>query len=109
MKKVIKVILIFVLICFGILYIGLLDGYFVKSDTKYSENYSELKFKSIEEGFSEKQVIDILGKPIAVFSLKNGIVLYQYSYSPSDTNYDLRQIYIQNRKVIEVVKYFYYD
>lgn len=94
-----------------------LDGYsglllsilLFTDDTKYSDNYSGWKFLKIKKGMTKNQVYNILGKPFAVFSPSEGIVSLQYSKSPKDTHYRIRQVYLKDKKVIERVSYFYID
>lgn len=87
------------------------------SDTRYSPGYTEIKFSSIKIGMTEKPVLKILGEPLARwrpyqytnFKEKSHFVGLQYSESPSSTNYNLRQIYLDSGKVAEVISYFYID
>lgn len=86
-------------------------------DTKYSLGYSHEKFKQIKLGMTEKQVIQILGEPqlrwrpylCTNFVEKRHFVGLQYSESPSGSNYRLRQIYLDNGVVSEIIHYFYID
>lgn len=94
-----------------------LDGYsglflsilLFTDDTKYSDNYSGWKFLKIKKGMTKNQAYDILGKPILVFSPSEDIISLQYSKSPKDTHYRIRQVYLKDNKVIEKVSYFYVD
>ena len=94
-----------------------LDGYsgllisisLFTDDTKYSENYSGWKFLKIKKGMTKNQVYDILGKPIAVFTREKGVESLQYSKSPKDTHYRIRQVYMKDNKVIERFSEFYVD
>lgn len=94
-----------------------LDGYsglffnilLFTDDTKYSDNYSGWKFLKIKKGMSKNQVYDILGKPIIVFNPYKDVESLQYSKSPKDTHYRIRQVYLKDNTVIERVSYFYVD
>jgi len=94
-----------------------LDGYsglffnilLFTDDSKYSDNYSGWKFLKIKKGMTKNQVYNILGKPIVVFSPSEGIVSLQYSKSPKDTHYRIRQVYLKDNKVIKRISYFYVD
>lgn len=97
---------------------GELAGLLFKTDTKYAENYSHSKFKKIKTGMNEAEVSAIIGEPICkwhTFFLKNGecvttdTISFQYSESPGDTHYRLRQIYFFEGKVAEKDGYFYID
>lgn len=96
---------------------GEIFGLITESDTRYTESYSHDKFSSIKIGMTEKQVIEIIGEPIvrwkpylySKYTEKIHFVGLQYSESPSDTNYRLRQIYLDNGKVAEIISYFYLD
>ncbi len=86
-------------------------------DTKYSSGYSDKKFTSIQIGMTEQQVLEILGEPLTrwlpyqstKFQDKKHLVGLQYSTSPSSTHYKLRQIFLNNGKVAEIISYFYID
>ena len=66
---------------------------------------------------TEKEVLEILGEPLtrwtpyrhANFPDKAHYVGLQYSESPSSTHYRLRQVYLDNGVVAEVIGYFYVD
>ena len=68
-------------------------------------------------GMSERQVVTLLGEPLtkwkpyehSMFPEKSHYVCYQYSESPSSTNYRLRQIHFSNGKVAEIISYYYLD
>ena len=87
------------------------------SDTKYAEGYTDKRFNKINIGMSEKEVITILGEPIlrwspyvnTIFKEKAHFIGLEYSISPTDTHYHLRQIYLDNGKVAEIIGYFYLD
>lgn len=94
-----------------------LDGYsslawhllFPIEDTEYSDSYSHKKFLKIKKGMTEKEVIDILGEPLAIFPPTIDIKAFQYSESPSSTHYRLRQVYFKDGIVSERVSYYYID
>lgn len=87
-------------------------------DTKYSAGYTHDKFGQIKLGMTEKRVIEILGEPLTrwkpyrnnrFYPDKNHFVGLQYSESQTGTNYRLRQIYLDNGVVAEIINYFYVD
>lgn len=90
-------------------YSGLLLNIDLVEDTKYSENYSHKKFLNIKAGMSKEEVLKIIGNPIVEWNPQNDINALQYSESPSDTNYRLRQVYLKDNKVTECISYFYVD
>ncbi len=89
----------------------------LQPEPKYSSGYTDEKFESISIGMSEKQVLDILGEPLTrwrpyrntKFQDKEHFVGLQYSESPGSGHYNLRQIYLDNGKVAEIISYFYID
>ena len=94
-----------------------LDGYsglvwnaiLLTDDTVYSENYTGRKFLEIKTGMTKEEVYKILGKPISIFSPKENIISLQYSTSPKDTHYRIRQVHTRKNKVVDIVSYFYVD
>lgn len=89
-------------------------SFILLTDTNYSVGYTNNRFNKISVGMSEKEVIEILGEPITRFNpYKNNEKLHfvslVYSRSPSDTHYKIRQVYLDNGVVAEVVAYFYVD
>lgn len=120
LKKTITNFSIVILILFGLKQVIpflKLDGYaglffsilLFTDDTKYSDNYSGWKFLKIKKGMTKSEVYNILGKPITIFSPKEGVKSLQYSKSPKDTHYRIRQVYLKENKVVERVSYFYVD
>jgi hypothetical protein len=87
------------------------------TDTKYAKGYSDKAFNKIEIGMTEEEVLNLIGEPLTrwtPFSHTNSpnkahYIGLQYSESPSSTNYRLRQVYINNGVVAEVIGYFYVD
>jgi hypothetical protein len=94
---------------------GEIWGLLTESNTKYSPDYSHHKFGQIKIGMTEKQVIEIIGEPIirwqpyqyTNFREKIHYIGLQYSESPTGTNYRLRQVYLNNGKVAEIISYYY--
>lgn len=90
---------------------------FLQPDTKYSAGYTNEKFDSICIGMTEKQVLDIIGEPLSrwkpyqntKFLDKEHFVGLQYSESNKSGHYNLRQIYLDSGKVVEIISYFYVD
>lgn len=86
-------------------------------DTKYSEGYSHEKFRQIEIGMTEEQVVEIIGKPLTIwnpykptkYTEKRHYVGFQYSESPTSVDYRLRQVYFDNGIVAEKIDYYYFD
>ncbi len=87
------------------------------TDTKYAIGYTDKGFKEIQIGMSEKDVLGILGEPLIRWSpyrntkFKNKIhyIGFQYSESPSSSNYRLRQVNLKNNIVVEKHSEFYLD
>ena len=94
-----------------------LDGYsglilnllLLTDDTKYAENYTGRKFLKIKNGMTKQEVIHILGNPLTEWNPEENIDALQYSESPKDTHYRLRQVYLINNIVTERISYFYVD
>jgi hypothetical protein len=87
-----------------------------KSDTEYSQGYTEKKFASIKHGMTEKQVLLILGKPLKRRNIynypkpgKESDIFYEYSWSPANTHYRRRYIHFENGRVTQIQHYFYID
>ena len=85
------------------------ECFFPNHDTKYSEGYSSLAFLKIRLGMSEAQVLDILGEPLIRWSPQDSYIGFQYSESPSDTHYRLRQVYVSGGIVKDIIGYYYID
>lgn len=120
LKKNLISVVVIIFILFGlkqIIPVLKLDGYsglllsilLLTDDTKYSADYSDWKFLKIKKGMNRNQVYELIGKPIDVFSPTENIISLQYSESPKDTHYRIRQIYLKNNNVIKRVSYFYVD
>ena len=98
-------------------FFGEISGLVLSSDTKYSETYSHKKFRKIEIGMTEEQVIELIGKPLntwkpyntTIHIKKRHFIGFQYSESPSSANYRLRSVYFDNRVVAEKIDYYYID
>jgi len=96
---------------------GDLLGILLKTDTKYSDGYTDIGFKKIKNGMSEKEVIETLGEPLVrwkpykktKYKEKEHYVCFQYSESPNSTNYRLRQVHLENKIVVKVIAEFYLD
>ena len=87
------------------------------TDTRYAYGYSNKRFNEIKIGMTEKEVLDILGEPLTKWSpyqntrfySKAKFVGFQYSMSPTDTHYRLRQVNFNEGLVEEKIRYFYVD
>ena len=87
---------------------------FFPSDTEYSEKYTHEKFDKIKIGMSEMEVINILGEPFSKFMPhKNSQnikiinnVAYQYSYSPSNLHFRVRNVIFDQGKVVKIIHHF---
>lgn len=91
-------------------YSGLILHKLLNSDTsRYSEGYSDEIFLSVEKGMTETDVIKILGEPLARWKPTENIVGFQYSESCESGNYRLRQVYLENNIVADVISYYYID
>lgn len=83
-------------------------------DTTWTDDYSETGFKHVVVGMTRKQVYALLGKPWG--SLRwNGLVLENWTRSPSDSSYWERTITFEDiaaeekAKVVERISGFYVD
>ncbi len=98
-------------------YTGMLFSFLGHEDTQYANQYSHHKFLRIQIGMEEKEVISILGTPLSRwqpykntnYQNKTHFVGFEYSQSPSFTDYRLRQIYFDHGKVTEIIGYYYVD
>lgn len=123
MKKIKKIVIylltiISILFCIKQIVPSLkLDGYsglllnilLLTDDTKYSENYTGRKFLKVKKGMTKQEVINILGDPLAEWESEENIERLEYSESPKDTHYRIRQVYLKNNIVTERISYFYVD
>lgn len=87
------------------------------TDTKYADGYSDKRFDEVKIGMTEQEVLDALGEPLTQwnpyqntrFHDKANFIGFQYSMSPTDTHYRLRQVYFNEGVVAEKIGYFYVD
>ncbi|UTW67706.1 outer membrane protein assembly factor BamE [bacterium SCSIO 12643] len=97
-----------------------LDGYYGllcewtsqgSENTRYSENYTDKKFLSLNEGMTEKQVYKIIGKPVYVwnYSEVNSEYCFMYSDSPTSEDYRMRKVFIKDNVVRNIVSLYYND
>lgn len=103
-----------------------MDGYsaevfdlFLATDTQYADGYSHEGFSRIKVGMKEQEVLDILGEPLArwrpydhpntPFPERKHFVGLEYSRSPSTRNYRLREVFLDNGVVADMVGFFYHD
>ncbi len=78
-------------------------------DTKFSNNYDELKFRSIQKGFTKKEVETLIGKPLKKKSI-NDEEYWWYSESPTNTNFHHRLIVFSFKgEVKKIASEFYLD
>lgn len=89
-----------------------------EEETEYSVDYSHRKFNNIEIGMSTKEVVEIVGEPIAMYSInKDGHatdtlsskVTMLYSIPQNGGHYRQRQLSLIDDKVVCIGKSFYYD
>ncbi|NEN25697.1 outer membrane protein assembly factor BamE [Cryomorpha ignava] len=96
---------------------GEIWDFIYSTDTKYADGYSDKRFNEIKIGMTEQEVLDVLGEPLTEwnpyqntrFKDKANFIGFQYSVSPSDTHYRLRQVYFNKGVVAEKIGYFYVD
>jgi len=133
MSKQFKVLLlsIFTLFVSFIIYIGTFgpEGYCLFEpyiDTRMAKNFTPEKFNLIEKGFTKKEVIQIIGKPLSskIDTIGNQIIeFYRYTGDGAISDLDKIPWYIENdhawyacyikfdkqQKVVEVIKYWARD
>ena len=94
-------------------FIGEISGLLLTTDTQYAPHYSHRNFAQLKVGMTEQEVIDLVGEPLKRWQPYNKnqppFTVFQYSQSPSDTHYRLRQVHFGEGRVVEVVSYFYGD
>lgn len=91
-------------------YSGMILEYLLpKHDTVFSENYTDEGFLKIKKGITEEEVIKILGEPLVRWIPEDNYLGLQYSLSKESTNYHLRQVYLSQGKVKEIIGYYYID
>ena len=117
-KTILVVIGVGLLVMGGTIHVYWLDGLsgalceFLLGDTVYSSEYREYKFRRIQKGMTEVQVIAILGEPL----LKNphDPSVWYYAYGKrlngiTDSHFTSRIIMFNNRVVSEIHHEFYFD
>lgn len=91
-------------------YSGLMLEYlFPNHDTEFSEKYSDEGFLKIKKGMNEQEVLKILGEPLERWTPQKNYDGFQYTRSKASTHYRLRQVYLTNGRVIEIIGYYYID
>jgi hypothetical protein len=90
---------------------GLVFGLLGEEDTVYAPGYSDRAFRQVEIGMSQQEVLSLLGEPISPFRLTGEPLMdwsrafpaewcWEYSHSPSDSDFRIRCVYIENGKVV---------
>lgn len=89
---------------------GELLGLVFITDTEYARSYTDKNFSKIKVGISKSEVIEYIGDPLSVWENEREFLL-NYSRSPKDTHYRIRQVSIskQTNQVTEVYTEFYVD
>lgn len=86
---------------------------FYRTDTEFSTAYTETGFSRLKIGMSQKEVLDILGKPLDVFrvhSIDGGNSMgWRYTKSPGDHSYRVRVVIFEGEKVSRILSEFYVD
>lgn len=120
LKKIIFVVLSLFVILWGIKFTSynlriegcsglIFEWFFPNHDTVVSENYSDRGFLEIKKGMTEAEVLNILGEPLTRWTPEENYVGLQYSESEGSTHYRLRQVYLTEGKVKEIIGYYYID
>ena len=84
-------------------------------DTKYADEFSDRNFIKVKNGITEKQVKDLLGEPLKIFSYdslfdkttfeKGHCIGLKYTDNPSGRTFHLRIIHLDYGKVVRVMAY----
>ena len=82
-------------------------------NTEYAEGYSDTGYRKIQPGFTQEQVIDILGEPFYANedwnSRSQNEIRWWYSRSLRNTHYRMREVRFVDGTVSRKVHYFYVD
>lgn len=91
---------------------GFLWSLLSDEDTVYAPGYSDRSFRQVQIGMTAGEVLTRLGEPISRYHLTGQplndwsrsfpieSVCWQYSCSPSDSNFRMRYVYVKNGKVV---------
>ncbi|MBL7913116.1 MAG: hypothetical protein JNJ41_18780 [Bacteroidia bacterium] len=82
-------------------------------DTQYADDFSDRNFTKIKNGMTEKQVKDLLGEPLKIFSYdslfdkktfeQGHCIGLKYTDHPSGGTFHLRIIHLDYGKVVKVM------
>ena len=84
---------------------------FLRDDTKYSERYSDEKWKSLKTGMKHSEVKNLVGNPLSVnISDSMSDERYEYySHSPNDTHCRIRILVYKDEILIKIISGIYID
>jgi hypothetical protein len=83
-----------------------------KEDTVYSPNYSDSGFRKIAVGMTEAEVVQLVGKPLEVYSVdKEGkqCTGWRFSRTTKGASYRMRSVLFSDGRVTEIFREFYLD
>ena len=79
-------------------------------ETIYTAGYDEQKFESIKTGMTADQVNKLMGEPLKRIDVDGHRVIWLYSkQGPHDTNYKIRNVWLQENKVVRIDRSFFVD
>jgi uncharacterized membrane protein len=80
------------------------------ADTEYGPGYSHWKFLRVREGMSEQDVKALLGEPLRIHeAAETHQQIWEYSRSPSKTNFRCRTLTFTGSLVSDIHSEFYID
>lgn len=80
-----------------------------REDTVYAAGYSDAAFRKVSEGMTEREVAELLGEPLEMYSVEPDLVGWRYARSADDSSYHVRAILFRDGRVVEVFCEFYVD
>jgi hypothetical protein len=82
----------------------------VLSDTTvYSRGFTEAGFRSIRIGMSRRDLVQVMGEPLAARMCTDGLIL-EYSRSSCDSDYYIRRVVVdRDGRVVRVEASWYWD
>lgn len=93
-------------------YEGVVDELFlgVFEDTEFADGYADASFADVTVGMTVADVTDLVGSPIQIWDCGDaGCEVWKYAWSPSSTDYRLRDVIVEDGVVIAVETGPYWD
>lgn len=80
-----------------------------EEDTQYATGYSHVAFRKVQARMSTEQVLALLGSPLEKYEVEGAREGWRWTRSPGDRSYRVRVVIFEERRVAEIINYFYVD